>query len=97
VGAETAGMTAGMTGDGIVGTTTAGTIVRNAGRNIKAIATDWTEGRETLARKGVPTPIIPAITATATVITVKDSAGVIFKASANMLAMGDGNLWTVLI
>ena len=77
----TAGMTAGMTGDGIVGTTTAGTIVGNAGRNIKAIATDWTEGRETLATNRRPDPNNPAITATATVITVKDSAGVIFRAS----------------
>jgi hypothetical protein len=76
---------------------TAGTIVGNAGRNIEAIVTDWTEGRETLARTGVPTPIIPAITAAATVITVKDFAGVIFRASANMPATGDGNLWTVLI
>jgi len=50
-------MTAGMTVDGIVGMTIAGTIVGNAGRNIEAIATDWTEGRETLARTGVPTPI----------------------------------------
>jgi hypothetical protein len=86
-----------MTGDGIVGTTTAGTIVGNAGKNIGAIVTDWTEGRETLARTGVPTPITPAIIATATVITEKDFAGVIFGATVNMTAKGGGNLWTVLI
>jgi hypothetical protein len=90
-------MTAGMTGDGIVGTTTAGTIVGNAGRNIEAIATDWTEGRETLARTGVPTPITPAIIAMATMIIEKDFAGVIFGATVNMTATGGGNLWTVLI
>jgi hypothetical protein len=92
----TVGTTAGMTGGGIVGTT-AGTTVGNAEKNIRAIMTDWTEGRETLARTGVPTPITPAIIATATVITVKDSAGDIIRATVNMTATGDGNLWMVLI
>jgi hypothetical protein len=86
-----------MTGDGIVGTTTAGTIVGNAGRNIRAFVTDWTEGRETLAQTGVPTPITSAIIATATVITEKVSAEAIIVATVNMTATDDGNLWTVLI
>ena len=54
-------------------------------------------GRETLARTGGLTPTTQAIIAAVTVITVKDSAEAIFRASANMLTMVDGNLWTVLI
>jgi len=90
-------MTVGTTGEGIVGMTTAGTIAGNAGKNIRVIVTDWTGDRETPARTGVPTPITPAIIATATVITEKDSAEAIFRATVNMPATGGGNLWIVLI
>ena len=71
-----------------VGTTVmiAGTI---AGKSRGVFVTGWTEGRKTLARTGEPTPITPSIIAVATVITVKDSAEAILRATDNMLPAGD--------
>jgi hypothetical protein len=51
---------------------------------IKAFVTDWTEVRKTLAPTVEPTPTIPSIFATATVIIVMGSVGDILKATANM-------------
>jgi hypothetical protein len=61
-----------------------------AGKNRRAIVTDWIEGRRTLARTGAPTPITLSIFATATEITAKDSAEVILMAIVNMPVTEDG-------
>jgi hypothetical protein len=90
-------MIVGTTGEGIVGMTTAGTIVGNAGKNIRVIVTDWTADGETLAGTGVLTSMAAASIAMVAVITVKDSAEAIFRATVNMPATRDGNLWIVLI
>jgi hypothetical protein len=90
-------MTAGMTGDGIIGMTIAGTIVGNAEKSTGAIVTDLTGESETLAGTGVLNSMTTASIEMVAVITAKDSAEAIFKPIANMTAAGDGNLWIVLI
>jgi len=74
-------MTAGMTGDGIVGT-----IAGNEEKSTGAFATDLTADGETLAGTGVLTSMAAASIATVTVITVKDSAEAIFKPIVNLPA-----------
>jgi len=61
------------------------------GKSRKAFATGWTGDRETLARTGVSIPITPAIIATATVITAKDSVEAMLGASASTPTTGDSN------
>jgi hypothetical protein len=90
-------MTAGTTGDGIIGTTTAGTIVGNAEKSTGAIVTDLTVESETLAGTGVLTSMTTASIDVVTMITAKDSAEAIFRPIANMTAAGDGKLRIVLI
>ena len=61
-----------------------------AEKSRRAIVTGWTEGRKTPAPTVEWIPITPSIFATATVIIVKDSVGVISMATANMLPAADG-------
>lgn len=84
-------MIAGMTTIDMIVGMIVGTTAGNADKSIGAFVTDWTEGRETLTRTGVPTPITPSIIAVATVIIVKDSAEAISGLTVNMLATRDGN------
>jgi hypothetical protein len=82
-----------MTGDeiGTIAGTIDGTIDGNAGKSVGAFATDLIMDGETLSGTGVLTSMTTASIDTAAVITVKDSAGAIFRPIVNLVAMRDGN------
>jgi hypothetical protein len=70
---------------------TAGMTAGNVEKSSGAIVTDLTRGGKTLAVAGVLTLMTMASIATAVVITVKDSVGVIFRPIVNTAATIDGN------